>query len=310
MNIVLTPREIPDVELHGAGVMLASAGRRPPGGRRSTRRGPDASPVKLTFTLPSLFPEVLHRAIHNINETVRDIDFEIVVVSPFPVDGPRVRWVKEETPQGNCLAHAMACEAATGDIVAAVCDDVLLLPGAVERALSFFLDREGRTRHYALGLSPYSQVMGTVFGIYYPYFPMLRRTTIAETGGYYRSCFRAHFGDVDIGMRVWSAGGRCEATPFPVLHFMEAHEDFSAALRSETQRRDMETFLSFWGGKYGQGWDLSEVRGFNLDMNTMMQLVFKEEHTIHFNHPIVRAIYHRVQANLAGRDVFLHVGRP
>jgi hypothetical protein len=298
------------MELPGAAAMLAEAGRRPPGGRPSSRRGRDATPVKLTFTLPSLFPDVLHRAIHNINETVRDIDFEIVVVSPFPVDGPRVRWVKEETPQGNCLAHTMGYEAATGDIVAAVCDDVLLLPGAVERALSFFLDREGRAHHYALGLSPYSQTMGTVFGIYYPYFPMLRRKTIEEIGGYYRPCFRAHFGDVDIGMRVWSAGGRCEVTPFPVLHFMEAHEDFSATLRNETQHRDMETFLSFWGEKYGQGWDQAEVWQFNLDMNKTLQLFLKEEHTVNFNHPIVRAIYHRVHTNLADREVFLHIGRP
>lgn len=266
--------------------------------------------MKLTFTLPSLFPDAVHRAIHNLNEAAAGLDFEIVVVSPFRVEGPRVRWVEEQQPQGNCLAHTMAWRNATGDVIAAVCDDVLLVPGTVERALSFFQEREGAVPHYALGLAPYSQIMGTAFGIYYPYFPMLRRTTIEHIGGWYRPSFRAHFGDVDIGMRVWAAGGRCEVTPFPVLHFTDTHEAFSSNLRDETRERDMETFLSLWAGTYGKEWDVSDVHSFNIDMKTLMQLILKQDHSIFLNHPIVRMIHQRVSANLADREVFLHLGRP
>lgn len=266
--------------------------------------------MKVSFTLPTLFPEAVHRAIDNINATVREVDFEIVVVSPFPVEGPRVVWVDEGEPRGNCGAHTLAFEKATGDVIAPMCDDVLLLPGAAEKALRFLMERETQAPAYVLGLAPYSQVMGTVFGMYYPYFPMLRRSVIERIGGYYRTCFRSHFGDVDIGMRVWDAGGRCEVTPFPVLHFLDVHDDFSAEQRSRAQRRDMETFLTLWAGKYGRDWDRAEVEDFNLDMPPLMQLIFKENHSIHLNHPFVRSIHQRVKANLAGRQAFLHIENP
>lgn len=266
--------------------------------------------LKVSFTLPTLFPDAIHRAIANINASVREVDYEILVVSPFPVEGPRVVWVEEGEPRGNCGAHAMAFEKSTGDVVAPMCDDVLLLPGAVEKALRFMMEREVPNPDYVLGLAPHSQMMGTAFGIYYPYFPMLRRSTAARIGGYYRTCFRSHFGDVDIGLRAWDAGGRCEATPFPVLHFLEVHDDFSKEQRTKAQRRDMETFLSLWAVKYGSEWDCSEVEKFNMDMPPLMQLIFKENHTIYLNHPIVRAIFQRVHANMAGRQAFLHIGDP
>ena len=60
--------------------------------------------MKLSLTLPSLFPEPAMRAIENVRATVRDIDYEIVVVSPFEVSGPDIRWVKEETLLSGIVA--------------------------------------------------------------------------------------------------------------------------------------------------------------------------------------------------------------
>jgi hypothetical protein len=56
--------------------------------------------MKLSLTLPSLFPEPAARIVDNVRATIGDVDYEIIVVGPFEMSGPDIRCVAEGTPRG------------------------------------------------------------------------------------------------------------------------------------------------------------------------------------------------------------------
>ena len=80
--------------------------------------------MKLSLTLPTLFPGPAARIIENVRATVRDLDYEIIVVGPFEVSGPEIRWIREEAPRGVGAAHTTACQSAIGDVVFPLVDDI------------------------------------------------------------------------------------------------------------------------------------------------------------------------------------------
>ena len=64
--------------------------------------------MKVSISLPSLYPDLLDAALEHLHPTLEGFDVEILVVSPFEATGPKVRWVPEKVQTGNCAAHALA----------------------------------------------------------------------------------------------------------------------------------------------------------------------------------------------------------
>ena len=176
--------------------------------------------TKISITIPSLYPDALGRTMDNI-EDVTTGDYEVIVVSPFRFERENVVWVEETERKGCAAAHHIAAKAATGDFLVAFADDHVFVDGwdavAIEnfrRRESVFLQRGGHSSFepapFCLGLRhTYPQHVGTEFGITYPYFPLLRRSAVDRVG-WIGPDYRSGFGDSDLGMRVWEAGGRVE----------------------------------------------------------------------------------------------------
>jgi hypothetical protein len=234
----------------------------------------------ISVIIPSLHPNSLARALDNLAQ-VTTADYEAVVISPFPPQGARVRWVKEEAPLGGpCAAQAYAGQYATGDYVLALSDDRILFPGWDQVVLKDF-DRAPKNRPFGLGLRHKDPAfVGTVFGINYPNFPMMRRSDVLSLG-WYDPIFRASWGDVDLGLRIWDAGGRCEWSSEPV---MSVHPDDEINGR-RVDWSDMHRFIERWGKKYGKGWRTEWIGDFNLDVYPEMVPQLVEDNTIYFNDP-------------------------
>ncbi len=62
--------------------------------------------MKLSITLPSIFPSLLRRTIDSIYQNTYGVDYEILVMPPFEVHGPFIKWIPEITSTGNCTAQA------------------------------------------------------------------------------------------------------------------------------------------------------------------------------------------------------------
>lgn len=227
-------------------------------------------PPVISITLPSLYPDALGRSLRNIDRMTR-CEYQVIVVSPFDPQRDICRgeliWVQENTQLGISAAHSAAIERATGEFVTAWADDHLYAGGWDIVALQNFKDRELAFHRlspgvFELGLRHvYPDHIGTEFGIYYPYFPFMRLSDVAKVGGWLSGEYRHGFSDSDLALRVWSSGGRCEWSESVII----AHIDDMRKHGVVCNDNDMRLFTSCWGPRYGAGWDMSHLRGFNLD---------------------------------------------
>jgi hypothetical protein len=228
----------------------------------------------ISITLPSIHPRALIEALANIEMTSCE-SVEAVVVSPFRPRAPtyktKIIWIDEQDHEGPNAAHEAALRKATGDFVLAWVDDHELMKGWDAELLSDFLGREnGTDGPFCLGARQESPAhVGTVFGNYYPYFPFMRRADAAR-GLWITGEYRVGFADVDLGMRVWSAGGRCEWSRNPLVRVLPDDDrkiggaDWTG--EAHTREADTRLFLSRWAARYGVGYDVQNLRGFNVDV--------------------------------------------
>lgn len=248
--------------------------------------------MKLSVTLPSLFPELLQHALPALYRSVpAGVELEILVVSPFKVQGPGLVWIPESEARGNCFAHHMAYRQATGDYVLTLSDDFVVAPGSLQAALEHVVGGEDRNFPFSVGLHHQAGIAGTVFGIYYPYFPLMSRASIEAVGGYFSTDYAAHFGDVDLALRVWSAGGRCELSQDAAITGLVREGIIPESThRSSARIRDLETFVRRWKPVFGAGWKTSDIRDFNLDIPSALFPALLKDRSIYVNHPDFRAL--------------------
>jgi hypothetical protein len=248
--------------------------------------------MKTSILLCSLFPEMFDRALANVYETCGGADYEIVAVTPFAVDRPRVRWVKEAEAKGTVYAYDTAYRHSTGDYIFGFNDDSILQPGWLGHVLAFIAAREQLFFPYSCGLHTVPGGVGTLFGLYYPYYHFTGRRSVEAAGGWIRPIFRAHFGDGDLAMRIWAAGGRCEVCRDALIAPVERRESLPESAvrnRQDVIYRDVQTFLGEWGERFGQGWG-PKLRDFNIDISAACQKYFMADHTIMHNAPEFAAV--------------------
>ncbi len=224
----------------------------------------------ISLTLPSIHEGALRRTLDNINQTTRNF-VEVVVVAPFQFEyklrNGKVVWIKETTPLGCNGGHEIAAKFATQKFIAPWVDDHLFINGWDFIILwGFTLPQLGPLsvglRH---AIEPH---VGTVFGKYYPYFPVMRLDDIKNIG-WFSGEYKRGFADCDLAMRVWDAGGACVPSDIGVvLKHPDDARKMGDLMEGEAHclPEDMALFLSRWGEKYGEGYDLSSLRGFNQDI--------------------------------------------
>ncbi len=259
--------------------------------------------MKLSLVLPSLFPNALHRTIGNLRATTRGVDYEILAVTPFEVaEVGGVRWIREDESRGGVAAHTLAYSQMTGDILVALADDVLLVDNWAELCLKRFLAREAGRDHFCIGLHQTNFVVGAVCGIYFPFFAVVRASTLRVIGGHYDPAYVAHYADPDLALRIWKAGGRCERTDIPLISRVEREGEESIdspAKTGRSEKRDIATFAERWRSTYGSGWRFESMEDFNLDVDAVFELVVGDECSIFVNDPIFKRLHENYLRNAA-----------
>jgi hypothetical protein len=235
--------------------------------------------MKVSITLPSIFPDALDRALANIRATTRGA-YEVIVVSPFRVKAPDVVWIEETERRGCAFAHTVAAHQASGDFITATADDCAYQPGWDAAAIANYEERAPRAgKMLCLGL--HYGLLGTVFGIYYGNFPFLRRTD-AMSLGFFDGKYKKGFTDSDLGFKVWSAGGRCEHSKQKLIEITAEDKRKGA---EDCPDDDLGYFVEKWGERYGRGFDTSYMRAINVDFDPDLHPEFVQEFSVFDNTP-------------------------
>lgn len=224
--------------------------------------------MKLSITLPSIHPKALERTLRNIHAATR-CEHEIIVVSPFvpEVYDGCVAWVKDFIMEGCNAGHALGLTEATGEFIFPWVDDHLLTDDWDVVAITEFEARESvvHSRPFMLGLRQMQSSVGTCFGIYYPYFPLMR-TVDARKLGWYKPEYRKGFADVDLAFRVWVNMGRVEWSNYELI--LRHIDDMQKGETIGYTPEDMIRFLECWMPVYGRHWKAgcNHIRDFNRDI--------------------------------------------
>lgn len=244
--------------------------------------------MKLSLVLPSLFPTLIDGAIAAAHEAAADIEHEIVVVSPYEISRPGVRWVPETAPRGSIAACNLGFSQATGDVIALIADDNRLTPGALRLSLAHLAAREAVCPTLLLGFPRqvrHLTFVGSVYGRYYPYFFVARPSTLARVGGAFDEGFRKHFADPDLGMRVWAAGGRCEIVRDATIVDVDTRGAAGTAPDKAlgSQAADFARFAQRWGAQF-PGWG-DRMDGINLDLSFDLLPLLGDPGTVELRDP-------------------------
>lgn len=212
--------------------------------------------AKVSLTLPSINQNLCEITVNKILEITRDVDYEIVVVSPFEIRAPKVKWVLETERMGNLAAHQQAHLHSQGELIVTFTDDIEPAePHWLKNAHDFYLNRSRHFFPYACGLNV--GVFHIVYGRLFPTFPMISRQSIEKVGPYYDPAYHSYYGDPDLALRVWAAGGRCECCPKARVRGIKDRLGTARPRDSEPgswHQRDLETFLNRWHHIYGSNY--------------------------------------------------------
>jgi GT2 family glycosyltransferase len=241
----------------------------------------------ISITLPSLYPEILVTCLENLDASTAG-PFEVVVVGP---EKPRVGlkrgtlvWIEEHEQRGIAAAHEQAFRASEGSFVLAWADDHLMEGGWDNAALSEFGARERTGKIFSLGLrhTPPHDHVQTIFGRFYPCFPLMRRADVLSVGGWLSGAFRHGFSDSDLALRVWESGGRCEwSNVRPVRVTQGSARGPKPVGYEEALNADRDLLVRGWRHIVEtEGWDCSDASRFNTWISPAMPLFDTEERTV------------------------------
>lgn len=207
---------------------------------------------ELSIIIPSLRPQELAGCIKSIQNFTEDIDFEIIVISPFsPFDfgfDKRIVWVKRDQRDGVVAAVNAGYPHATGIWITTLSDEVRVMHGWAKNMIDFLKDQKsldvmGNFRVVEHGEHPQFLYYGMLFSI----FPFLRKSLADKIGGLFDPAFGAFYADPDLGMRVWAACGKVVTCPNAFVFHPYRRDEINERSRLNHEEKDKETFIKRWG---------------------------------------------------------------
>lgn len=186
-----------------------------------------------------------------------NLDYEIVVVSPFKVTGKNVVHILEKKSRGIIYADYRAYKHAKGDWICFVPDDQVPIKDCLEQAVNF---AKGKTEPFIAGFRRYKNYLtrieynpGSAYGRLCAGSGVASRSSIEKMGGFFNPIYKSYFADTDMCIRAWVNGGSVDLCP-------TAFVDHTNILDETTKRnlrvdfpKDAEIFMDMWHDKLGAG---------------------------------------------------------
>jgi len=212
----------------------------------------------VSILLATLRPTQAERCLESIHRYTRDIEYEVVVVSTFVVaTHPNVVHVRETKREGMYRAIALGLKQAKGEYIIQIADDCRATPKWAANMVAFMRPHdseifEGSFRHFDVRGERAEQGH---YGKPIAPFICIRRDVIPEVGGLMDLYYQTFFGDPDLSLRVWHAGGRVETCPNAWVYHCDCDDELYEYRYNSYFNRDLEAFIRRWYHIYGRPGD-------------------------------------------------------
>lgn len=184
------------------------------------------------------------------------VNVEVIVSSPgFQL--LRALNVKDEMI-GSAAAIAKALPWAEGDYIGWISDECFPTKDCLDVMVKFIDNHEVPfiAEFYPDDDERQYPIVGfygvcAAFGMQYARWGMMSRMTL-EKIGFWDEKFSSFYGDVDLGIRCWRAGGCVETCEKSVLKIQNQHDGLQSNNWSKSRDSDTEAFRKKWVNDYPQ----------------------------------------------------------
>ena len=211
--------------------------------------------AEISILLPSLRPQSVSRVVREFFLTNATIDYEIIVVSPFQVEGKRVIHVFEKERQGVIHAINEAYRNASGEYIVVWSDDA----SPENRCLQLMLDFvKAHSTPFVAGFSlkdikeDKELEQWSVYGKLYVGWLCATKKTLDAVGGLFEPSYKNYWADPDLSLRVWSKGGEVAVCPNAWIKIEQIVDQVKAENIESSFDGDTKTFFDRWHEMLGK----------------------------------------------------------
>ena len=212
---------------------------------------------ELSIIIPSLREKLLLKRLSEWEKTNLNIDFEVIVISPFQVLGGRITWMQEIVSKGSVYATNLGARIAQGEYIMYMSDDVKPTKGCLRNMLDFMKEQE---IHPFLGafkmIRPNNEEIGPFAAyskLYACYGCINRQDLMLMNDVLFKPSFKYSWGDIDLSLRIWEKKGEVKICNNAILIPEQENDNIYKEHRKLTWQQDVDTFLGIWHGRLGAG---------------------------------------------------------
>lgn len=212
----------------------------------------------LSIIIPSLRPDDFRECLKMIRMNTEN--YEVICVTEFELynkfkDEPDCRFVVQSERKGVVDAVNAGQILAERDYICTLSDEARVQGGWADK-MAKLIDSEGKSR--VLGNFRVFERTWTpefyYYGLKFSIFPFLHRDLLARVGGQLFSPeYRSFYADPDLGMRVWTCGGKVLTHPTASIYHPYIRDDINNRNRELFEDQDKQTFVKKWehlGGEF------------------------------------------------------------
>jgi GT2 family glycosyltransferase len=211
--------------------------------------------AEISIILPTLRKDEALKRIKEFEMTNENIDYEIIVISPFYVEGKKIKQVLEKTPQGVIAAMNKGYEIASAHYVCWWSDAASPTQNCLLNMINFL-----KTKHSPfIGAFRIKNIHGRELSQWKAYerlyacWGCASKETINTVGGLFDPVFHSYFADPDLGLRVWEKGGVVAVCPDAYIIINRIPGDkFRKFHKEKYFQNDMQIFFNRWHPKLGK----------------------------------------------------------
>ncbi len=234
--------------------------------------------MKVSIIIPTIRPKTIAKFAKRVQETTKDIDYELIVVSPCNLDLSSFKntiFIKEEKKSNKYIATIKGIEASTGDYLITQGDYFFYETDTIKNLVENF-EKKGLALS-SPRINDFYCVHPdcTLYGFYYMRLPFISREWAEKIGGFMDPYYQHFYGDIDITMRVLQLGGKVEICQNSFVEVCET-EDEDIKDTSLPSDSDCIYFNDKWNPIFNHRENFADIKDFNLKSNEKTNRVVTE----------------------------------
>jgi len=218
---------------------------------------------KVSILIPSMRPKEIRRCINSIHETIKDIEYEIIVISPLNLEKElikngsvkHIKFIKETKREGTTKGIEIGYKNSIGEYIFVIPDDTVLQTDCIKNLLKF--SEEHKEELFLTGPRGSNlweiECEETIYGKYYPCNPFIKRVDVEKLGYLFDIEYKNYFQDPDLALRVLHNNGKVEICKDAWCSNHVVLDKLTEERVIENFDDDFNKFTEKWHSIYGKG---------------------------------------------------------